>query len=42
MNDARLNNWLEVVIIVLLAVDVALEWKMVYGCYPWEARGDTK
>lgn len=41
MSDAKLNNWLELVIIVLLAIDVALSWKGVYGCYPWEARGDA-
>mgnify|MGYP003622949552 CR=1 FL=1 len=41
MSDAKMNNALELVIIGLLLIDVLLEWKMVYGTYPWEARGDT-
>jgi len=38
MSDAKMNNALELVIIGLLIIDVFLEWKMVYGTYPWEAR----
>jgi hypothetical protein len=36
MNDAKMNNALELVIIGLLIIDVLLEYKMVYGVYPWE------
>jgi len=36
MSDAKMNNALEIIIIGLLLIDVLLEWKMVYGVYPWE------
>jgi hypothetical protein len=36
MSDAKMNNALELVIIGLLVIDVFLEYKMVYGVYPWE------
>lgn len=32
-----LENKIGVIIVVLLLVDVLLEWKMVYGVYPWES-----
>lgn len=38
MSDAKMNNALELVIIGLLVIDVLLEWKMVYGTYPWKGR----
>lgn len=33
-----LEYWIGITIIVLLAIDVLLEWKMVYGVYPWEGK----
>lgn len=31
-----LDTRLTLAIVILLAIDVLLEWKMVYGSYPWE------
>ncbi len=32
----RTEIWIGAIIIVLLLADVLLEYKMVYGVYPWE------
>ncbi len=32
----NLENKIGVIIVVLLLIDVFLEWKLVYGVYPWE------
>lgn len=32
----NLDTKLTLIIVLLLAADVALMWKMVYGVYPWE------
>ena len=34
-----LSDKLSLIIVILLAVDVVLEYKMVYGRYPWEMSG---
>lgn len=37
MDTVKTGNMLELLIVGLLVIDVLLEWKMVYGSYPWEA-----
>lgn len=32
-----LENKFSLMIVLLLAVDVLLTWKVVYGTYPWES-----
>lgn len=41
MSFDRAEIWIGLTIIVLLAIDVLLEWKMVYGVYPWEGTGGS-
>ncbi len=37
-NLMSLENKFSLMIVLLLAVDVLLMWKMVYGAFPWESQ----
>jgi hypothetical protein len=41
MDTVKVGNYLELIIVGLLVLDVLLEWKMVYGVYPWEGQANT-